>query len=168
MAEEEQVFSSKVKYDGIFTFKDFYKFCYQWLTEETNLSDFEEGKYAEKLAGETKDIDVEWTGQRKLSDYFKEKIKVAITIKRLSQARKKVGGAEVDTNKGSVEIKVKGILVKDYQGKFEMTGFRKFLRATYEKYVIPSTVKALQGKVASDCDEFLGQAKAFLDIEGRS
>ncbi len=168
MAEEEQVFSSKIKYDGIFTFKDFYKFCYQWLTEETNLSDFEEGKYAEKLAGETKDIDVEWTGQRKLSDYFKEKIKVTMSIKRLSQVRKKVGGAEIDTNKGSVEIKVKGILVKDYQGKFEMTGFRKFLRATYEKYVIPSTVKALQGKVASDCDEFLGQAKAFLDIEGRS
>ncbi len=168
MAEEEQVFSSKVKYDGIFTFKDFYKFCHDWLTEETNLSDFSEDKYGEKLAGDTKAIDVEWTGQRKLSDYFKEKIKVKFAIKNMSQVKIKKGGAEVSANKGSVEVAVKGILVKDYQGKFEVTGFQKFLRATYEKYIIPSTVTALQGKVASDCEEFLEQAKAFLDIEGRS
>jgi len=167
MAEEEKVFSSKVKYDGIFSFKDFYKFCHEWLTEETNLDDFEEEKYAEKLSGDAKDIDVEWTGQRKLSDYFKEKIKVKLSVKHMSQVKLKKGNVEVDSNKGSVEVKVSGILIKDYQGKFEMTGFRKFLRAIYEKYVIPATVNALKEKVADDCNEFLGQAKAFLDLEGR-
>lgn len=168
MAEEEQVFSSKVKYDGIFTFKDFYKFCHDWLTEETNLSDFAEDKYGEKLSGDTKAIDVEWVGERKLSDYFKEKIKVKFQIRNMSQVKIKREGVEIDSNKGSNEVQVKGILVKDYQGKFEMTGFRKFLRATYEKYIIPSTVKALKAKVASDCEEFLEQAKAFLDLEGKT
>lgn len=168
MAEEDQVFSSKIKYDGIFTFKELYKFCHDWLSEETNLSDFEEGKYGEKLAGDKKEIDVEWTGQRNLSDYFKEKIKVKISVKNMSQVKIKKGGADIDTNKGSVEVSVKGVLVKDYQGKFEMTGFKKFLRATYEKYIIPSTVSSLKEKVASDCNEFLEQTKAFLDLEGKA
>lgn len=168
MTEEEQVFSSKIKNDGIFSFKDFYKFCHDWLAEETHLSDFSEDKYSEKLAGETKDIDVEWTGQRKLSDYFKEKIKVKFQIRRMSQVKIKVGGADVDSNKGSVEVAVKGVIVKDYQSKFEMTGFRKFLRAVYEKYIIPSTVDALKEKIVSDANEFLEQAKAFLDLEGKN
>ena len=37
MPEKETIFSSKVEYSGIFSFKEFYKFCYQWLKEETGL-----------------------------------------------------------------------------------------------------------------------------------
>ncbi|MFZ1971079.1 MAG: hypothetical protein WAU65_02790 [Candidatus Nanoarchaeia archaeon] len=166
MVEEETVFSSKVSYNGIFSFKDFYKFCYDWLTEETGL-EISEGKYSEKLSEDVKNIDIEWTGEKKLSDYFKSTVKISFSIKNLSQIKIKKDGIEIDSNKGSAEIKVKGIIVKDYQGKFDMTGFRKFLRSTYEKYVIPSTVKELKGKIASECDEFLGQAKSYLDLEGR-
>lgn len=168
MAEEDKVFTSKIKYTGIFTFKDFYKFCHEWLVEETKVTEFEEGKYSEKLVGDKKEIDIEWTCQRKLSDYFKEKIKSKFTIRQLREVKVKKDGAEVDANSGDVELKVDGSLIKDYQGKFEMTGFRKFLRSVYEKYVIHSRLEALQEKVISDCNEYLGQAKAFLDIEGRS
>lgn len=165
--EEEQVFLSKVKSSGIFSFKDFYKFCYDWLSEEMGLEGVSEGKYSEKLSGDTKNIDIEWEGDKKLSDYFKSKVKVAFAIKNLSQIKIKKEGAEVDSNKGDIEIKVKGIIVKDYLGKFDMTGFRKFLRSIYEKYVIPSTIKELKTKIITECDEFLGQAKSYLDLEGR-
>lgn len=168
MSEEDKVFSSTVKNDGIFNFKDFYKFCYDWLIDETRITDFSEDKYGEKLTGDSKDIDVEWVAQRKLTDYFKEKIKVRFKIRRMSQVKVRQEGADVETNKGSVEIKVDGILVKDYEGKFEMTGFRKFLRSVYEKYVIPSSVEDFQEKVAVECNTFLEQAKAFLDLEGKT
>ncbi|MDE1848911.1 MAG: hypothetical protein KGH55_02675 [Nanoarchaeota archaeon] len=167
MGEEDTVFSSKISYKGIFSFKEFYAFCYNWLTEETGLDDFSEDKYSEKLAGDTKDIDIEWTASRNFSDYFKFKMKIAFTIRALSQVKIKKEGVETDSNKGSVEVKVKGILVKDYQGKFDISGFRKFLRSIYEKYVIPATVKDLKGKIAADSNEFLEQAKAYLDLEGR-
>ena len=49
MAEKDTVFSSTVKYKGIFSFRDFYKFCYEWLTEETGLNPFSEEKYSEKI-----------------------------------------------------------------------------------------------------------------------
>lgn len=166
MVEEEVVFSSKVKYEGVFPFKDFYKFCYDWLTDETGL-EVAEGKYAEKLSGDTKNIDIEWEGQKKLTDYFQTKFKVSYAIKNLSQVKIKKDGVEVDSNKGSVEIKLKGVIVKDYQGKFDVSGLRKFLRSIYEKYVIPSIVKEMKGKIVEECNEFLGQAKSYLDLEGR-
>ncbi len=167
MVEEENVFASKVKHDGIFTFKDFYKFCFDWLSEETGLTTISEEKYAEKLSGETKNVDVEWVCTKDLTDYFREKMKVTFAVKNMSQVKVKRDGVEVDANKGSVEIKLKGILVKDFQGKFDMNAYKKFLRGVYEKHVIVTAVKELKKKVSTDCDEFLGQAKAYLDLEGR-
>ena len=71
------------------------------------------------------------------------------------------------SNKGGVEIKIKGDLIRDYQGKFEINAFQKFLRSIYEKWVIPSRIEEYEGKLAGDCDEFLAQAKAYLDLEGK-
>jgi hypothetical protein len=166
MAEEDTIFSSKMSYNGIFPFPDFYKFCYDWLSEETGL-DVNEEEYSEKLQGDAKNIDIKWSGDRKFTDYFKFKAKVEFKITGLKKVKVKQGGAEIDTNKGKVDIKIKGILIKDYEGKFELTAFKKFMRSVYEKYIITSRVKEYEGKLASACDEFLSQAKAYLDLEGK-
>ena len=69
MPEKETIFSSKVEYSGIFSFKEFYKFCYQWLKEETGL-DLGETKYEEKILGEAKKILVKWKSEKKNKNYF--------------------------------------------------------------------------------------------------
>jgi hypothetical protein len=166
MAEKDTIFSSKIKYDGIFSFQDLYKFCYDWLTEETGL-DMSESKYVEKLNGNSKNIDVEWAGASKVTDYFSFEVKVGFKINGLTNVEINQGNAKIKTNKGSVEIKVKGVLIKDYQGKFETTAFKKFLRSIYEKWVIPSRIEEFEGKLVGDCDEFLSQTKAYLDLEGK-
>ena len=86
----------------------------------------------------------------------------------ITQVKIKKDGKEISANKGIIEMKISGILVKDYQGKFEMTGTRKFLRSVYEKYVVPATVISFREKVYNDSDDFAGQAKAFLDLEGKT
>jgi hypothetical protein len=166
MAEQEEVYSSKIKYDGVFSFKDLYKFCYDWLDQEVGLS-VAEGKYAEKVSGTSKNIDVEWEGSKKISDYFQFKAKVKFKILALSKVEMNQGGAKISTNKGSVEIGCKGMLVRDYDGKFETSPGKKVWRAIYEKFVIPNRIKALEDMIAGKLDEFLGQAKAYLDIEGK-
>ena len=166
MSEKETIFSSKIKYNGIFSFKDFYKFCYDWLKEETGL-DITENKYSEKIDGATKKIDVEWTGETKLTDYFKFEAKVDIKANGLKEVEINQGGAKVRTNQGSVEVGIKGTLVRDYEGKFETTAFKKFLRGIYEKWIIPSSIEEYQGKISGACDSFLNQAKAYLDLEGK-
>jgi len=166
MAEKDKIFASKIKYTGIVNFADFYKFCYDWLKEEMGL-DLVEDKYAEKLSGDAKNIDVEWSGSRKITDYFKVEVKVAFKVVALTNAEITQDGKKIKTNKGAIEVGVKGTLVRDYQGRFEKTAIQKFLRGIYEKMVIPSRVSEFEGKVIGDCDEFLAQAKAYLDLEGK-
>lgn len=166
MPEEETVFSSKIKYNGIFSFKDFYQFCYDWLADEFGWT-VAETVYAEKIAGDTKNIDVEWAFSKKVTDYFKFKGKVKFKITELANVEVIQDGVKVKTNKGSVDVSAKGALQRDYDGKFERTAFRKFMRAVYEKYVIPSRIDEFEGRLAGQCDTFLAQAKAYLDLEGR-
>ena len=166
MAEKDTLISNKIKYNGIFSFSDFYNFCYKWLTEETGLAIFE-NKYEEKLEGDAKKIQIEWSGGKELTDYFKFEIKVKFRITGLTKVEITQNGKKIETNKGSVEIKVDGILVRDYSGKFETTAFQKFLRSIYEKWVIPSRINEFTGKIIGDSDEFLSQTKAYLDLEGK-
>jgi hypothetical protein len=166
MAEKEDIFSSKIKYEGLFDFKEFYKFCYQWLVEEMQLDVFED-KYAEKISGDSKGIKIEWTGVRKITDYFKYSVKVNFEILNLTSVEVTQGGKKTKMNNGSVEVKVKGTLIRDYEGKFERTARQKFMRSIYEKWVISSRVEQFETKLISDCNEFLAQAKAFLDLEGK-
>tara|TARA_Y100000310_G_scaffold253607_1_gene260506 strand:+ start:4468 stop:4971 length:504 start_codon:yes stop_codon:yes gene_type:complete len=166
MAEKDTLISNKIKYNGIFPFSDFYNFCYKWLTEETGLVIFE-NKYDERLEGDSKKIDIEWAGFKKLTDYFKFEVKVKFRITGLTKVEVTQNGTKIETNKGSVEVKIDGIIVKDYEGKFETTAFLKFLRSIYEKWVIPSRINEFQGKIIEDSDEFLSQAKAYLDLEGK-
>lgn len=166
MAEKDTIFSSKVKYVGIFNFKDFYQFCYEWLSEEFGLT-VEEEEYSEKISGPVKNIDIKWKGSKKVSDYFKNEVKIEFKIIAMSEVEVNQGGTKVKTNKGEVGIKVKGILVKDYEGKFETSAKMSLWRGIYEKWIIGGRVKEYEDKLAGDCDEFLGQAKAFLDISGQ-
>lgn len=167
LGEKEQIYSSSVKYVGIFSFRDFYKFCYEWLTEDTSMDFIMESKYEEKIKGDEKEVVVEWEGEKKITDYFRFDIKVKFEIKALKNVEVMQDGVKVKTNSGSAKIGVKGTLVRDYQGKFASSAFRKFMGSIYEKWVIPSRIKQFEDYVAEKCDEFLGQAKAYLDLEGK-
>lgn len=166
MAEKEQIYSSTVKYTGIFSFKDYYKFCWEWLVEEIGFI-MQEDKYKEKIIGNEKELEIEWTGYKELTDYFKFDIKIKFRILGLSNVELNQNGVKIKTNKGEVKISVKGTLVRDYKGKFEIKPMYKFMRAVYEKYIITQRVEQFEDYVASKCDEFLGQAKAYLDLEGK-
>jgi hypothetical protein len=165
--EQEVVFfSSKIKYVGIFSFRDFYRFCYDWLTDETIL-DITEEKYSEKVVGDQKEVDIKWVGKRNVTDYFQYKINIDFRIRKLRDIEIVQGGVKIKTNEGDVEVKIKGSLVRDYKGKFERGASQKFLRGIYEKWIIPSRIEQYENKLITHCDEFLNQAKAWLDLEGR-
>lgn len=166
MVEKDIVFSSNVKSKGIFSFKDLYKFCYDWLSQEAGL-DVAETKYAEKLSGDSKELEIKWEGTKKVTDYFKFEIKVKFEVEDLKDVEAVQNGVKIKTNKGAVKISVTGTLLKDYEGKWETSPFRKFMRDIYEKWVITSRVSQYEDKLAGNCDEFLSQVKAYLALLGK-
>lgn len=166
MAEKDTIFSSKIAYTGIFLLSHFYQFCYDWLTQEAGLS-VSEDKYSEKIKGDSKDIEIEWTATKEVTDYFKFEIKIKFQILGLTKVEVVQDKTKISTNRGYIRCVVKGILVRDYKGKFETSAFNKFLRGIYEKWVITSRIEEMEDKIVDMCDEFLTQAKAYLDLEGK-
>ena len=166
MPEKDTIFSSTIKNTGIFSFKNFYIFCHEWLTEETDLKVIEK-KYKEKITGDSKEIIIEWEGERELTDYFRFDMKVKFSIRGLKDVEVSQEGVNIKTNSGEVKVAVQGILVRDYDGKFETTAIKKFLRGIYEKWIITSRIVEFEEKITEECDKFLNQAKAYLDLEGK-
>lgn len=164
MSEQDEVYSSKISYKGYFRFKDFYSFCYNWLSEEAGLN-VAETEYSEKISGPVKNISFKWAGTKEVTDYFQFEVKLDFKIDELAEVEINQGGAKVKTNSGSVSLKVKASLVRDYDGKFETSGRMKLWRGIYEKWIISQRVAEFEDKLAGLADGFLGQAKAFLDLE---
>jgi hypothetical protein len=165
--ETDKIYATKVKHVGLFNLKEFYKFCYDWLMDEFGLNVFAEEKYAEQISGDAKKVEFKWKGLKKVTDYFRFDIKVEFRVLGMTNVEMMKDGKKISTNKGNIEMKVGGFLVKDYQGKFDKDSFRKFLRSIYDKWVIPSRIDQMEDKLAGDCDEFVTQVKAYLDLEGQ-
>ena len=165
MVEKDIIYSSSVKYDGIFSFSDFYEFCHNWVMSEVEPDVFNEKSYSEKIDGNKKVVELEWEFEKKLTDYFKYQIKVKMkaTIKREVEIEE--NGRKIQTNKGDIKIGVKGALIQDYEKQFEGTAFLKMWRSIYEKWIMQSRVAEFEGKTIGDSEEFLQQARAFLDLE---
>jgi hypothetical protein len=166
MTEKEEVFSNKIKYKGPVSFEKFYQFCYDWLVDEMGLL-LSEKKYKEKLVSDYKNLEIEWSGFREMTDYFKMDVLVLWKIIGLTTSEKVEGTKKTKMNFGEFEITIKGNLLRDYKGKFEKSGMHKFVRAVYEKTVIPARIEQFEEKIIEDCSEFLSQVKAYLDLEGK-
>ncbi len=165
MAEKDTVFSGKIKQKGLFHFKNFYAFSYDWLTGEDYR--VTEKVYSEEITGDSKVIKIEWQAKKKISDYFRFIIQVKWLILDLKDAEVVKEGKKVKMNIGTVEIKVKGVLVKDYEHKWEDHPFWKFLRGTYDRYIIKSRIEEYEDKLKEETDEFIAQCKSYLAIEGK-
>lgn len=168
MPEKNEVYANKVKYEGVFSFKDFYQFCYDYLSNEKGFGNLTEKSYKEKIKGNEKDVEVEWEDKKEFNDYFRHDIKVKFAVKRLKDVEVQQEGKKIKTQQGEIEVSMKGTVVSDYDGKFDTTPFNKVLRSIYEKWIIPSTYEQVKEKIIGPCDDFLAQAKAFLDLEGKS
>jgi hypothetical protein len=165
MAEKEQVLKEKVTYAGVFDFKGLYACAHKWLKNENYW--IVEDKYTEKVAGSTKDILIEWTASKKLSDYFKVEIKVKFDIADLSDVEIEIDGKKKKANKGKVEIEIKGNLIRDPDSKWEERPVWRFLRDTYNKYIIPKRAEDMQDIVDTITKGLKEELKAYLELLGK-
>ena len=163
MVEKDTIFKGKIKQTGVFDFKDFYSFVYDWLVGEDY--DVTEKRYTEKVAGEAKDVEIEWDATKKISDYFKNQIKVDWRILGMKDVKVKKDGKEVSMNSAVVEIKFAAVLQKDYESRWEDHPLWKFLRGLYDRYIIRARIIEYENKLFGEVNELINQCKAFLSIE---
>ncbi|MFA6022706.1 MAG: hypothetical protein WC781_01315 [Candidatus Pacearchaeota archaeon] len=164
MAEKDKITESKVKYSGIFDFKEVYQFVYRWLDEEDYW--IEEKKYIEEVSGDTKKVEIQWIASKKISDYFKFEHKLNWRIIGLTSIEVEKNGKKIKMNKGNFEIKIASTLVKDWEGTWEKQPYMKFLRGLYDRFLIEGRIKSYEIKCFLDGQDLAEQIKAFFAIEG--
>jgi len=164
MSEKDKICEGKIKHEGIFDFKEVYRFVYTWLTDFEYF--IEEKGYVEKTKPDGKEIEVHWIARREISDYFRFILKIDWLILGMSNVEITKENVKVKANKGSLEIKITAFLEKDYENKWESTAFVKFLRGAYDRFIIRNRIEDYMDKVAEELDEFVAQTKAFLTLEG--
>ena len=143
MVEKDQVYSQKVKHTGIWDFKETYRYLYDWLIDNDYL--VTEKNYNEKITPTGKEIEIIWEARRKISDYFRFIIKVDWRILGMTDVEVEEDGKKVNMNKGSTELKVNAILEKDYEHRWVNSGFLKFLRGVYDRYLPQHDIPSYQG-----------------------
>lgn len=165
MAEKELLIREKFDHSGVFDFKGFYSYAHSWFIDER--FGVVEDKYSEKVSGNARDLLIEWTVTKKLSDYFKIEIKVKFEISGLTDVEVEIDGERKKMNKGKVATEIKGSIVKDPDSKWDSTAFYRFLRDVYNKYVIPGRIKGIEYIIEGDVRTFKEELKAYLELSGR-
>lgn len=166
MVEKENIIKEKIKYGGLGDFKETYKYAYFWFEDQGFT--LTEDTYSEKISGNAKEIEIEWTCSKKVTDYFKIKLSVRWHILAMTEVEVEIAGKKKNMNKfGELKIEIKGTLEKDYSNKWESSAFNKFLREIYQKYVIPQRTEQKEGDVAEVVQDFKENIKAFLELTGR-
>ncbi len=164
MVEKDKLTSEKVKFSGLFDFKDTYQFVHSWVTEEGYS--VEEEKYQESIKGDSKDIEIIWNCKLKISDYFRAVLKLKWRVVGLKKTEAEKDGRRIQMDSGTVEIKISGILERDYQNKWDKSPGLRFLRGIYDKYIVEGSLKGYRGKVVGDVDALVEETKSFLAITG--
>ncbi len=166
MAEFDKVVDLMVRQQqGLFDFKELYKFMYRWLTSQEY--DVDETEYTEKVKPTGKELFVEWRCRRRISDYFRFQIRVLITVLGMTDVDVAKDGMRLKLNRGEIRLDVQGFLEKDYENRWESSPIAKFLRGVYDRYIIRSRVLEYDDKVRIETYDFAEQVKAYLALEAR-
>lgn len=166
MVEKDNITKEKVKYSGLVSFKDAYKFAREILDE--GGYGVSEDSYSEKVSGNSKEIEISWAASKKLSDYYKSVLKIKWRVLGLSDVEVEVDGKRKNMNKvADLSIEVSGVLERDYDNKWEGSSMQKFFKEVYNKYVVVERTREKEGKVAGDVENFKEEIKAYLELTGR-
>jgi len=165
MAEKDTIFSEKVKYTGIWDFAQVYRFLYDLLVDKGYT--VKEKGYSEKVKADGKEIEIKWEAKKKISDYFRFVLKLDWLILGMTKVEVQREGAKVSMNKGYLEIKFSAVLEKDYEHRWENSGFLKFLRGVYDRYIIKGRIDDYEDRLMEEVDDAIAQMKSYVAIEGK-
>ena len=166
MVEKDTILKEEFRYDGIADFKKFYEYAHNWLKDEDYL--INEEKYEEQLKGDAKEIRIKWVCNKRITDYFRIAIELKWQLLNMREIEVEIDGKKKKMNRFSeLKITIKGMLEKDYSSKWGATGFQKFMRGVYDKFVIPTRTEEMELKVREIVQEFKEEMKAYLELSAR-
>ena len=166
MVEKDVIVKEEFRYNGIAIWKDVYEHAHTWLKGEDYV--IHEEKYEEIHRGDTKEARIKWVATKKITDYFRSYIEVNWQLLNMTDVEVEINGKKKKMNKFSeLKLNIKGVLERDYEGKWEPSRFYKFLKEMYQKYIIPERIDQMEDKVRDLVQDFKEEMKGYLQLTAR-
>ena len=129
------------------------------------MYDINEKSYKENIGpGGAKEIEIQWIAMRKISDYFRFRIRMVARFTQMVTVEIQREGVNVKRDKADMEIKFWCWLERDYENKWEQNPVTKFLRGVYDKYIVRSRIDFYEGKLVGEVNDFIDQMKSYLAL----
>ncbi len=122
-----------IKYYGVFDYQKLYEAITGWYKAKD--FDMHEKGYVHK----GKELEFEWFGDKKITDYYKYEITVSMFVWDFKEAEIIKNNEKVNTHQGRIQIVVKGYYVLDYDKQWE-GGVKEKLRGFYHKFIIDKDI----------------------------
>ena len=152
MAFEDRIIKGlEFEYQGSFNFSELLEIMKDWFDRDRYKYDF-----IEKAHKETpKTLVIKWANERKVDDYHKFIIKVAIKLEDKTPAKK-------GNINATFKIKIDGIIVRDYDDKWSNSVWKLFTRAVVDKFIESEKGEKIAKQLKKEVNSFLNTVKRYF------
>ncbi|MBS3172387.1 hypothetical protein J4438_02305 [Candidatus Woesearchaeota archaeon] len=163
MSEIVPVVSTKIKDKGVFSMDNLYKGLKDWLVQEgygDEATNFKEDFYVERIKGDFKQLEIGWKGEKVVTSYFANQIKISIRVTSLKDVEIEKDGKKFETNKVDIDIKIESNFIKDRENRWTSDFFRNL----YEKYIIKERAEDYMEDLYNKTYSLANEVKKFLEL----
>jgi hypothetical protein len=166
MAEEISLGSTKIKYEGIFDWKELYSLIRNWFIERKY--NYFEIKNAKKPTSFGFEFEFDAKGEREETNYVKHTVSINVHGYHMEDVELIVNGEKKNKNRtGMMIIEIKPTLTLDWDNKWETTTFKKHVKKFLHKHVMKKQIDQWKGKLYYESYKLHTQIKENLDMEGK-
>ncbi len=157
-----EIIKKSVEKEGLFDFDELHKFCKKWM-KDNNYFVKEEKNY--KNQEEKKIKIIEWSCEKKVTDYVKFEIDVKFRAPKIEKAEVKKNKKKVEIDKGKIGVEMGGNFIKDYEKEWRDNPLIKFGREIYDKTVILGRLNKYRSMLKQEVEDFASKVRGQLNLE---
>ena len=162
MGEEQKLYVKRLSYEGFFNFKEVFRTMDFWIRDK--FYDKREHRYEEFKTPEGKQIELEFKPWKKVTDYYKIQIKIEMFVKGLRDVVIERNGKKVPMQHGSINIKLSGYLIVDYEHYWNKTPLLYFIRDMFDRFVYWYITKKYMKMTIDHIDDLYYTLSTYLNI----
>ena len=153
----------KLDYEGPFSAAELYKLIDEWLRERAY--DKVEKASTEYVRPEGKYVELWLEPDKIVNDYVKYMIRLRLTMSALKEIEfERAPGRRERINSGKLSLVFDGILVTDWQAKWERRPFLFFLRVAADKFLYKMYTGRYEAAIKKDVADLHLAIKTFLNL----
>jgi len=164
-ADSIQVIKSlKIAFKGIFDMTDLYKQMKFWLNGKgygDETKDFKENVYVERIKGDSKQIEIKWISEKKVSDYFRNQIVITFFVLGLKDAEADWKRKKIKMDQGDIELNLSSNLITNANGKWNN---KSFMKRFYERFVVKDRTEGYKIELYKDTYDLHNLIKSIFEL----